>query len=97
MHNDHYKQLEIDTIALWKANKTLSQLIDACEFQIDKYNRRPKKGEELKDCDKIVFYAKLKSECYYIMKKVKKNISFDKAVELLLNKNNKNNNTLDFN
>ena len=97
MHNDHYKQLEIDTIALWKANKTLSQLIDACEFQIDKYNRRPKKGEELKDCDKIIFYATLKYECYSIMKKCKKNISFDKAVELLLNKNNKNNNTLDFN
>ena len=97
MHNDHYKQLEIDTIVLWKANKTLKQLIDACEFQIDKYNRRPKKCEELKDCNKIVYYANLKYECYSLLKECKKDMSYNKAVELLLNKNNKNNNTLDFN
>lgn len=86
MHNDHYNQLEIDTIALWKANKTLKQLIDACEFQIDKYNRRPKKGEELKDCDKIVYYANLKHECYSLLKRYKKDMSYNKAVELLKTK-----------
>lgn len=79
MHNDHYKQLEIDTIALWKANKTLSQLIDACEFQIDKYNRRPKEGEETKDCDKIVYYSNLKKDCYLLAKSVGYDLSYDDA------------------
>lgn len=82
MHNEHYESLAIDTITKWKANKTLGQLIDACEFQIDKYNSRPKEGEELKDCDKIVFYANLKKECLKLVKLVHtKEMTYNLALE----------------
>jgi len=51
----------IDTVERAKANLTTQEIIAVCKFQIDKYCWR-KKGQDLEDVDKIIFYADLMKE-----------------------------------
>lgn len=87
-HNEHYKIQDIDTLDLFKANKSLQSLVDVCEFNIDKYNRRRKFGEELKDTDKIIFYTKLKKEAISLSMVHGYHVSYNTAKRLNRKRNN---------
>lgn len=56
-----YAALKIDTVEVSKANDSLQEQLAICRFMIDKYNRR-KKGQDLLDVDKLLYYANWKKE-----------------------------------
>lgn len=54
--------MPIDTIELWKANKSPIEILNACEFNITKYIMR-QKGSDYDDYMKIKAYSDLALWC----------------------------------
>ncbi len=58
MINKGYKDLTIDTLDVWRANKGTNSMLEICDFMILKYSMRDK-GSDYEDYLKIQAYAEI--------------------------------------